>query len=463
MKKLWLHFLVLPLFTSAQNNQPCNIDSYTPKWVPLADFTASYGQNQKLRVTNFHQAKMKPHLQSALAWIRGKASSVTGSKLAEYYNLFHPGYPEKEQLYGNYWYAATARISYYNLKVMSRGLQCDDNRLITLIGPANILIYFNYVREIAKPVQKNDDKGISIPVSINGKPVFEVPEIKRTEGRVDYYEYPGAVPDYVVNYSKWEFINGYIIRNGDQPLFIPFTRKEYLQQYLLEMESFYKKQREMMLKFTIVTSREDIDKELKERIAEIKKFTEQGVWGYSKENMEQRIKKAEEFYQNKKEEEASKIKNITKEADDNYTASVQLIKDYLQKKPAAELNNPVAYKFGDKLVNALYEVSNTRRMLNELEAKPGERSWGLNKQLCYINKDYFNNALPPDVPQFIAIEFVNIENVHKHLNAIVANINREYDFSALKMLLNKPPQPATASPLKTGEKSYISFYQKQIH
>lgn len=437
MKKRWLLLLFVPFVTSAQNNTPCNVNEYTMKWVALTD-NQVWGSPRKDRKPV--EEKMKPHLNAALEWVKAKSNGVTGSKLAEHYHYFvHGTATDKNEQ--NSWYHSTGRLPYYYTKINSRSLYCSNNRMGTYDGPAAINIYFNYVNELARPMTTLDAKGNSIPLRINGKVIFEVPDSKRSEGRVDYYEYPGPPPPTTVNWAKWVFIHGFVVRNSDQPLFIPITRKEYLQQYLVEMEKYYKKTREMMLKETPVLSPAEIDKQLQERIAEIKKFTEQGTWGYSKENLEQRIQKAEEFFNNKKEEEANKIKNLTQEADEGYAASVQFIKVYLQNQPAAELSKPVPYRLGELFTNALYDPTFTQRMIDRLEAtKPGTHYWGDTKKLCYINKDYFNNSLPPEIPQVIAIEVLNLEGVHKHLDKIVDNINRDFDFAPLLAVFpgNKP-------------------------
>lgn len=455
MKRLILYFLALPFIASAQPNASCNPETFTMKWNALSDYQVWGGPRKDRKPI---EEKMKPHLGQALDWIKTQSAGITGSKQADHYNYFFHGNPVDKAL-TNSWYQASGRISYYYTKITSHGLFCRDNMLRTLSGPANIFLYINYANEIIRPMTSLDAKGNSIPLRINGKVIFEVPEIKRSEGRVDYYEYPGPPPPTTVNYGKWEFIHGYIIRNSDKQLLLPFTRKEYLQQYLLEIEKFYKKHQELILQQTNVKSTAEIDKELKDRIEEIKKFTEQGTWGYSKENQEERIRKAEEFFRNKKEEELNKVRNLTQEADDNYNASVNLIKKYLQEQPAEELIKPVPYRLGEKLVNTHYELSFTQRMIDKLDAtKEGTFFWGDTKQLCYINKDYFNTTLPPDAPQFIAVEFVNLENNHKHLNAIVANINRGFDFKPLEAILNgSPPKTVTDHPVivKTGANKFL--------
>jgi hypothetical protein len=451
MKQLLFFIAIYPVTVLAQPSQTCDVNNYSPKWVASQDFRTYYGPHEKYRTKNFNEAKMRPHLQVALNWVKQQAANVKGSKEVRYYNNFMWGFPNPELLPTDFWYQATGLISNYYLRFINNGLYCNGNRLITLNGPANIYVSFNYFRHFVRPISKAVDGSADIPVRINGKPVFEAPIPKRSEGRVDHYEYPGPPTEDVANFSKWEFINSYIIRNSDKPLLIPFTRKEYLEQYLVEMQDYYKRIRQMRLQYTQVKSPEEIDKELQARIAEIKKLTEQGAWGYSKESMAHRIKTAEEHYRNLKEEEANKIKNLTRQADENYTESVRLIKEYLQKQPAAILAGPVHYTNGHRLVNAEFETSTVQKLLNELVYEKHAKqlwTWGSTKQLAYFNKDYLNYNLPPDVPQFIAVEFVNLDGVHKNLNEIVNNINRNYDFSALKALLTDKAQP-TVVPLQT--------------
>ena len=430
MKWFAINLFLLPFISLGQSNPPCDPDAYRPEWIASGDQYAQYGPNERYRVTDFNTAKMKPHLQAALAWIRERAESVTGAREARYYNYFYPGFPNPELLPRDFWYRATGRLSYYYLRVSSNGLFCENGRLGTLNGPATIQVQFNYLDDFASPAIKNDEEGESVPILIKGHAVYKVPEIKRSEARVDYYEFPGPVPEYVVDYSRWQFLNAYVIRNSDKPLFIPITRKDYLEQYLPDMEETYQNQRKLILDYTQVVPPEEIDRQLNERIEEIKRLTEQGAWGYAKENMEQRIRLAQDHYKSIKEEEANKIRNLTAQIDRDYAESVQLIHDYLREQPAADLGKSVPDLFG--LGN--YEPGYVRKLLAEYLGGSGPRAWGQNTRICRINRDYFDNSLPPDVPQFIAVEFVNLENAHRHLNDIVANINRDYDFSALKAL-----------------------------
>ena len=64
------------------------------------------------------------------------------------------------------------------------------------------------------------------------------------EGRVDYYDLRKRMDfNDTIYTSKRDII---IIRNSDKPVFIPITRKEYLQQMLKDVEASRAKQKEMM-------------------------------------------------------------------------------------------------------------------------------------------------------------------------------------------------------------------------
>jgi hypothetical protein len=79
--------------------------------------------------------------------------------------------------------------------------------------------------------------------TVNGKPVFLALEKSHIEGRVDFYDLRKRMDYNDTTYtSKSDII---IIRNSDKPVFIPITRKEYLQQMLKDIEIYRAKQKEM--------------------------------------------------------------------------------------------------------------------------------------------------------------------------------------------------------------------------
>lgn len=141
---------------------------------------------------------------------------------------------------------------------------------------------------------------------------------------------------------------------------------------------------------------------------------------------------ANEFFNNKKSAEADKIRNLTKELDENYAESVRLVKDYLINSPASVLE-----KSFRKVSATFTDPQSVKRMLDNLEDVPNMRMWGQNTEVCFINKDYFDNSLPNDVPQLIVIEFVNNEYLHENLKILVKRIYEKNDFSKLSDLFSQ--------------------------
>lgn len=431
MKGLVMLIFLMPLLAFSQE-MSCNEDSFTPKWVAFPDYSQDFYRHSALgskQMKAYNLSKMKPHLNVALNWTKELAADIKRSKEAKYQFEMYYGPGNPEELFTNAWYLATGRNGGYTLRIKLHDIVCRPNGVATVDGPAEILVSFNSLHKLAESITKIDESGASVPVQINGKPLFLVPELKKSEKNQDYYEFPGPVPDYVVNYARWEFIDAFVIRNSSKPLFIPLTRKEFLEYFLVSIEEKYNNEKKVILENTQVTTPEEIEREREARIAEIKKFTGQGAYGYSESNYEHRIKTANEFFNNKKSAEADKVKNLTKELDENYAESVRLVKDYLLKSPPAVLEKSLR-----RLPAAFTDPPSVKRMLENLEDAPNMRMWGQNTEVCFINKDYFNNTLPNDVPQLIVIEFVNNEYVHENLKTLVKRIYEKNDFSKLSDL-----------------------------
>ncbi|MFN3759453.1 MAG: hypothetical protein ACK4SF_09565 [Algoriphagus aquaeductus] len=91
----------------------------------------------------------------------------------------------------------------YNIRVLSGKTFCNNGRLAEYDGPPLIDISFNELTHLARPVSGVlDANGNEVVYLINGKPAFEIPKITRTEGNVDYYQYPGPPPETTVNFSN---------------------------------------------------------------------------------------------------------------------------------------------------------------------------------------------------------------------------------------------------------------------
>lgn len=443
----------------------CNVvDEITPVWKRLSPdgshyFGPNYQPGPKAYLTaNFDSKKMAPKLEIALSWIKGYFDGIKGARYADFKFSYWKGFTQEESLETNRWYLATQRLGSYNIRVLSGKTFCNNGRLAENDGPSLIDISFNELTHLARPVSGVlDANGNEVVYLINGKPAFEIPKITRTEGNVDYYQYPGPPPETTVNFSNWDFLDVFVIRKNDQPLFIPFTRKEILESKLLDLERIYSERKKLALELTQVTPPEEFDRQLEERIAEIKKFTEEGVWGYSKENLESRIQLAIDNNRARKEEEAGKIDAALSELNEDYQTSVELIKEYLMSQPASELAKPVREyhptNFGADLV---------RRMIENFDKELTQRDWGQNLEIGYINPDYFDPKLSPDVPQMIAVEFVNLQGVHAHLNQVVDRIKEKMDFKPLQGLFpatNMASAPVS-EPIKMKAKSPARYLEK---
>ncbi|MFD2201981.1 tetratricopeptide repeat protein [Shivajiella indica] len=443
---------------------PCDVSQLIPVWARLEDSRPYYGPNydpgpRAYLTANFDSKKMTPKLEVALSWIKGYFEGIKGARFAEYRYSYDKGFTIEESLRTNPWFLATNRLGSYNLRVYSRKTYCSNGRLSEYDGPARIDITFNELNYLIRPLrgQSADENGNSIPFQINGKPAFEIPNIKWTKGNIDYYQYPGPPPPSTSKYSNWDFLDVFILRKNDKPLFLPFTRKEILESQLIDLEGSYKEMKRVILEYTQVLSAEEIDKQLEERIAEIKRFTEQGVWGYSKENLENRIQLAIRNSRIQKEEEAGKIENALSNLNRDYQAAVDLIQNYLANQPASVLAKPVREYFP---INIGEDV--LRKIQEDFDRELTIDDWGQDKMIGYINPDYFDSKLSPDVPQLIAVEFFNLDGVHSHLNEVVDKINQKLDFKALQALIPDVSMAAAPAdePVKMTAKSPARYLEK---
>lgn len=422
----------LPLWVFAQD-VPCNVDNVTPQWIAFPDYSQDFYRHstagtQQMKSWNF--PAMKPRLNASLDWTQELAAGIKRSNEAKYQFEMYYGPGNPEELFTNAWYMATQRNGGYTLRIKLHDVICRPYGIATVDGPAEILVSFNFFHKLAENITKIDESGNKNPVLIKGKPVFLVPEPKRSDESNDHYEFPGPVPNYVVNFSRWEFLDAFVLRHKNKPLFIPVTRKEFLKYYLASIEEKYKNEKKLIIENTQVTPPEEIEKEREARLDEIKRFTEQGAFGYSASNYEHRIKTANEFFDNKRSDEAGKIRELTRVLDENYQESVMLLNEYLTKTPLTVLQKSIR-----RLPTVFTDPHSVRKMLENLEDVPGQRMWGQNTEVCFVNPDYFDNSLPNEVPQLIVIEFINNEYTHENLKILVQRIQAKNDFSKLSGML----------------------------
>lgn len=434
MKRTLILLLLLPFAGFSQTNKPCDVDQVIPRWVALNEFIDPTGtlKNNPFHREPYNIAKMKPNLAASLQWIQSYTDGIRGAQRFSWYNNFYPGNPHPDAVETDYWYQSTGLLGNYYLRIMSAYLFCENEKLHAYDHPAWIEIRFNHFNHFAKPIYvfNNENKGVLL--KIDGKVVWEVPQLKSSASGVDYYDFPGDIPESVVSTSFW-FYKAFVVRKNDKPLFIPLTRKAYMEHYLDEMEKYYLAIRKMKQQYTQVTPPEEIDREMEERIAEIKKLTEQGAWGYSRENLEQRIALTKENYRQRKLDEANKLENIALQDDNNFKESKKLIQEYLQKTSMETLSKKVNYVSP----HFLYDPLSVKLLISNLSDDYRKDLWPPNNEIMLLNNDYFDNSLAPDVPQLITVEFINNVNVHQHLNLIAARMLERNDFTALQNMLKQ--------------------------
>ena len=69
---------------------------------------------------------------------------------------------------------------------------------------------------------------------MNGRSAFKVIKKKRTEGIIDFYEQRTQDNATAKMFTGNDYI---ILRNSDKPVFIPVTRKEYLEQMVKDVDN----------------------------------------------------------------------------------------------------------------------------------------------------------------------------------------------------------------------------------
>jgi len=251
----------------------------------------------------FNTAAMKLHLDKAEKWIKSLLVNFTGAKLA-YSNSY---YFDHSSGYGNLFYNTSGIKGYYYSQMRFFSYYCNQNSIATEAeSGSSVMIYFNCFFDSYGIHSLPSDAGVH---TINGKPVFKIYLKKNTRGRIDIYErmWQTTVND---NYgSKDDYI---VIRNSDQPVFIPITRKELLSQLMNDIEA--SRQSRIALAKSMhdpkneAANKAAFDAELK-RIDNSKNYTKEQMAPYRKRFIE-----TWETEQQKLDKEINKIEADTKGA-----------------------------------------------------------------------------------------------------------------------------------------------------
>lgn len=360
--------------------------------------------NGKMNPTE--RTKMKPYLAKAESWIKNILANFTGAKLLYYNSFFSKYLPDSittEPMF------VTAGIKgRYESKMMFFEYYCYDKKYpIQTEGESGFSVYVNFNNVFANGL--TSDAGV---YSVNGNKAFKIIKKKQSEGRIDFYEQRAQNNATAKMYTANDYI---ILRNSDEPVFIPITRKEYLQQMLKDAESFGSKDKKLMT--------DVYTQNVKQFEAEMKAYKLDKSYTPEKE-----AKRRKWF-----EEDQEKLKKVISKNSPESDAAKEVILQYL-KKPQEWLNRGVksfysysSYTAGDvtHFVESMDKFS-----LNGVGDKKDETL----EEIVTINPACFNKTLSSDVPQVIMVHLRN--GYYPHMEKVSALVKKPGALAPLEDLLN---------------------------
>jgi hypothetical protein len=320
-------------------------------------------------------SKIKPQLAIVESWMKNMLKGFTGAKLMYGNNYFF------DPSGGNSLYKTSGLKGSYQSLMMFFAYYCyENNNKIFTEGESgsDLKVDFNNVF--------NGDLCTDAGFAINEKFAFRVLEKSTTEGRIDYYDLRKRMNfNDTVRTSKTDL---YIIRNSDKPVFIPVTRKEYLQQLLKNAED-YKTSEIALAKLDYTPANEaankaKFDEELK-RIDNSKNYTAEQMAPYRKRFIE--------TWETEKQKFDKRVGHAETEA----AKSKDLLLEYL-KKPKEWLDRGFDYFY-----SYAYTANGLKSYLDHLDIFTESKEDHTRSEVVSINPDYFNKALGMDVPQLILI------------------------------------------------------------
>jgi hypothetical protein len=332
-----------------------------------------YETSGTLSKTPFNAAKVTANLTVVENWIKERFKSFTGAKMNYWLTD-----PNGGSSYSKNFRKITGTSGDYSLTMYFFSYYCYANseKIYTQEeAGSSILVFFNNPINDQHLAEDIDGRTLD---TVKGHKVFKVTAKKKTEGRKDYYEEirRGNIKDSLP--SKFEAI---LLRNSDKPVFIPFTRKEYLEQIL-----------------------SDIDPKTEESVKNYKKIGEYNKAGNNDKLIAQVINDAKE--------------------------SKALVNQYL-KKPADWLNKTIndSYYYTD------YSKAKLEEYVKRLDYVNPQFADDSRNELCYLNPDYFNKSIPNDVPQLILISIV--KSAYPHMKKAAGLVKEPGVLAPLEALLKK--------------------------
>ena len=309
--------------------------------------------------------KIKPRLAKVESWMRTMLKGFTGAKLMYGNNYFF------DPLGTDLFYKTSGLKGNYESIMLFFAYYCYDNKYpIETEGESGSDMKVDFNNVFAEDFYK-DISGFTI----NGKLAFTVLEKTRTEGRIDYYDLRKRMNfnDTVYTSKKDMFL----IRNSDKPVFIPVTRKEYLQQLLKNVEE-YKITEIASAKLDYTPANEaankaKFDEELK-RIDNSKNYTPEQMAPYRKRFIE--------TWETEKQKFDKRITLVETET----TKSKEVLLEYL-KKPQEWLGRSLG-----SFYSYSYTANGLKSYFDHLDIYTESKEDYTRSEVVSINPDYFNKA-----------------------------------------------------------------------
>ncbi len=367
-------------------------------------FTAAVSDYKKPAGWNI--TKMKPNLVVTENWITKMLTGFTGAKLGyeNTYVLDRLGFSDFTESFSK----TTGLNGFYNGKMRFWAYYCYDNKgTIHTEGESgsSVEIIFNNIYAFGFCTDPGN-------YTINGKHAFKVLKKKKTEGRIDYYELRAQDNATGKMYTANDYI---ILRKSDKPVFIPVTRKDYLQQMLKDVD----------------IAENSNSKFFSEAYESNKKMFELEMKVY-KENDKSYTAEKEAKRRKWFEEDQEKLKKINGKVSPDADAAKEVITQYLQK-PNEWLNRTVKdfYSSGFSKINVLAFLENLDKEkmngVGEIEEETAE-------EIVTINPAYFNKTLSSDVPQVIMLYLRG--GSYAHMKKVAALVKKPGALTPLEAMLS---------------------------
>ena len=377
-------------------------------------------------------AKMKTNQAIAESWIKNILKGSTGAKLV-YSNEFSLDPLDFRNLPENAlnrssdspFYLATGIKGFYACKMRFYAYYCNDNSDNVLTeGESGSFVHVIFNNFFASGLC--GDFGV---FNINGKPAFKIFEKDHSEGRIDFYQQRAIINGDETYASRHDFI---FIRNSDKTLFIPVSRKEYLEQMLQYIE-VYRTQQKGFLTEIYSNSLKDFEREVIIKKQYDKNYTAE------KEAIE-RKRFAEDNRQDKTDKDVQKL-------DANINGAKEVIASYL-KKPQEWLSQGFStfYPFDS------YSAAGITQYFEKIDALTESSDDLTRTEIVSLNPDYFNNKLSVEVPQLISVHLP--KSNYPHMLKVAKLVKQPGALAPLVAILN----PGKSAPSQVVPPEITSTY-----